>query len=94
MPAQEKTSGYFSVNITGETSEFNLKALNARAQFGELLVKQEKYELTQAVPTSLSVRNGQIRVEQFQWKGPGLYVGSSRHSGLGKRPSPGSATFR
>jgi outer membrane protein assembly complex protein YaeT len=66
----EKTSGYFSVNVSGEASHLTLKDLSAQAQFGDILVKQAKYELKQVVPTILNLRNAQIQVEQFRWKGP------------------------
>jgi len=70
LAVQENTSGYFSVNISGDASQLTFRGLNARAQFGEILVKQEKYELNQAVPTILTLSHSQLQVEQFRWKGP------------------------
>jgi outer membrane protein assembly complex protein YaeT len=78
----EKTSGYFSVGISGDASRLALNAVKARAEFGEILVRQDRYELSQAVPTILNLRGGQIQVEQLQWKGSGTELRIAGTAGL------------
>jgi len=75
-------TGLISLHAAGQTASPDLRALDARIDFGELSLKVKGVPLNQAAPSTIFVRDGTASISSFSLNGPDTRIDVDGSAGI------------